>query len=148
MKLQISSVEFDHNGKIPSRFTCDDQDVNPELRISGIPAETKSLALVMDDPDAPVGVWDHWVVWNINPTEVIKENSVPEGAVQGRNGWGKNEYGGPCPPSGEHRYFFKVYALSETLDIPSSSDKKALEKAIKGKILAQGELIGKYRRKK
>ena len=148
MKLQISSVEFDHNGKIPSRFTCDDQDVNPELRISGIPADTKTLALVMDDPDAPVGVWDHWVMWNIKPTETIKENSVPEGAVQGRNGWGKNEYGGPCPPSGEHRYFFKVYALGETLDISPSSDKKALEKAIKGKVLAQGELIGKYSRKR
>ena len=148
MKLQISSVEFDHNGKIPGKFTCDGQDVNPELRISGAPADTRSLALIMDDPDAPVGVWDHWVMWNIKPTETIKENSVPDGAVQGRNGWGRNEYGGPCPPSGEHRYFFKVYALGETLNLPPSSDKKALEKAIKGKILAQGELIGKYSRKR
>ena len=148
MKLRISSPAFDHNGKIPGKFTCDGQDVNPELRISGIPAEASSLALVMDDPDAPVGVWDHWVVWNISPAEVIKEDSVPAGAAQGRNGWGRNEYGGPCPPSGEHRYFFKVFALNETLDLPSGSDKKALEKAMKGKILAQGELIGKYSRKR
>ncbi len=148
MKLEISSVEFDHNGKIPSKYTCDDEDINPELQISGVPGDAKSLALVMDDPDAPMGVWDHWVMWNIKPTDLIKKNSVPEGAIQGRNGWGNNEYGGPCPPSGEHRYFFKVYALGQTLDLPPNSDKGALEKAMSGKILAQGHLIGKYSRTK
>ena len=147
MGLAVTSPSFDHNGRIPSRFTCDEADVNPALRIENVPEDAKSLVLIMDDPDAPRGTWDHWIVWNIEPSATFEENRVPGTAVQGKNSWGKNEYGGPCPPSGTHRYFFKVYALDTLLDLSSRSDKKAVEKAMKGHVLAQGELIGLYSRK-
>jgi Raf kinase inhibitor-like YbhB/YbcL family protein len=146
MGIVVTSPSFDHNGRIPSRFTCDDADVNPALRIGDVPGDAKSLVLIMDDPDAPGGTWDHWIVWNIDPSATFEENNVPGGAVQGKNSWGKNDYGGPCPPSGTHRYFFKVYALDTLLDLSSRSDKKAVEKAMKGHVLAQGELIGLYSR--
>ena len=146
MGLKVTSSSFGHNGRIPAKFTCDGIDVNPSLHINNVPEGAKSLVLIMDDPDAPMGTWDHWVVWNIEPSPVIEENSVPAGAVQGKNSWGKTKYGGPCPPSGTHRYFFKVYALDAFLDLSSKSDKKTVEKAMKGHVLAQGELIGLYSR--
>jgi len=146
--LTITSPAFRTGEFIPSKFTCDGTDVNPALAISNVPPEAKSLALIMDDPDAPGGMWVHWVVWNIDPkTRDIGENSVPGGAKQGVNDFRKTPYGGPCPPSGTHRYFFKLYALDVLLDLGSGTTKGALEKAMKGHVLAQAELMGKYRRK-
>ena len=146
-ELQISSPAFSHHGTIPARFTCDGVDVNPPLALGTVPAGTRSLALIVDDPDAPVGMWVHWVMWNIPPeTRGIGENSVPAGAVQGVNDWKRNRYGGPCPPSGSHRYFFKLYALDTTLTLAPSTTKAALERAMEGHILARGELQGTYRR--
>ncbi len=147
MTLKITSPSFKDGEMIPRKYTCQGDDVNPQLDISGIPENTKSLVLIMDDPDAPMGTWDHWIVWNISPdTKTIAENSVPAGAVQGKNSWGRNDYGGPCPPSGTHRYFFKLYALDTTLDIPEKSKKKDVEKAMQGHILEQAQLMGKYKK--
>ena len=123
-ELKIRSVAFSHGGYIPPRYTCEGEDVNPPLEISDIPENTKSLALIVEDPDAPRGTYDHWIVWNIPPHEAIKENSHP--GISGRNSFGNRGYGGPCPPSGSHRYFFKVYALDSNLDIQPGSDKKNL----------------------
>jgi len=146
--MTITSPAFKNGDLIPSKFTCDGTDVNPALAIGNVPPEAKSLALIMDDPDAPGGMWVHWVVWNIDPqTRDIGENSVPGGAKQGVNDFRKTPYGGPCPPSGTHRYFFKLYALDVLLDLGSGTTKGALEKAMKGHVLAQAELMGKYRRK-
>jgi Raf kinase inhibitor-like YbhB/YbcL family protein len=148
-ELAISSQAFTNKGMIPARFTCDGKDVNPALEWGAPPTGTRSLALIMDDPDAPVGTWVHWVVWNIQTdTRRIKENSVPDTAVQGLNSWKRNSYGGPCPPSGTHRYFFKLYALDSILDLPRTATKVELERAMRGHILAQGELMGTYRKNK
>ena len=145
--LQITSSAFQNNGMIPRQYTCDGKDINPPLMIANCPQGTKSIALICDDPDAPGGGWVHWVIWNIDPgVKEIKENSVPQGAVEGMNDFGKHRYGGPCPPTGTHRYFFKVYALDTTFGISPNSTKADLEKAMKGHILAQGELIGLYKR--
>lgn len=147
-ELKISSPVFEHNGYIPQKYTCDERDVNPPLVIENIPSEAKSLALIVDDPDAPMGTWVHWVVWNIGPeTKEIKEDSVPEGAKQGVNDFRKHEYGGPCPPSGVHRYFLKLYALDTLLDLSQNARKSDLEKAMKGHILSKTEIIGLYKRK-
>lgn len=146
--ITITSPAFAHMAAIPARYTCDGRDINPPLRIDGVMQGAKSLALVLDDPDAPAGVWVHWVAWNIPPhTREIKENSLPAGAIQGLNSWKRNIYGGPCPPSGSHRYFFKIYALDTVFDLASSSDKATLERAMHGHIIARGELIGTYRKK-
>jgi Raf kinase inhibitor-like YbhB/YbcL family protein len=146
--LQIRSTAFVTNGYIPARYTCDGTDINPPLEIADVPAGTKSLALIVDDPDAPVGMWVHWVVWNIDPaTREIAEDSVPSGAGQGKNDWKRNNYGGPCPPSGVHRYFFKLYALDVKLNLGSGATKTELEKAMHGHILANAELIGLYKRR-
>jgi Raf kinase inhibitor-like YbhB/YbcL family protein len=145
--LTITSPAFQNNGNIPRQYTCDGKDINPPLMITNCPQGTKSIALICDDPDAPVGIWVHWVIWNIDPgVKEIKENAVPQGAVQGMNDFRKHAYGGPCPPSGTHRYFFKVYALDTMLGISPTSTKADLEKAMKGHILAQGQLIGLYKR--
>lgn len=145
--LKISSPAFSHNGMIPSKHTCDGADVSPPLRIEGVPTEAKSLALIMDDPDAPRGIWVHWVAWNIDPkTRGIPENGLPAGAVQGRNDFGTERYGGPCPPSGTHRYFFKLYALDAPLSLARGATKAQLESAMKGHILGQAELVGLYKR--
>ena len=127
---------------IPKKYTCQGEDINPLLKIEGIPQETVSLVLINDDPDAPGGTWDHWIVINIAPTQTIAENSVP--GTQGKNSWGRNDYGGPCPPSGTHRYFFKLYALDTQLNLSEGASKKEVENAIKGHILEQTELIGLY----
>jgi Raf kinase inhibitor-like YbhB/YbcL family protein len=143
-QLGVTSPAFGNNQLIPKRYTCDGEDVNPPLSIGKLPEGTRSLALTVDDPDAPMGTWDHWIVWNIPPTSKIEENTVP--GVEGLNDFRKHSYGGPCPPSGTHRYFFKIYALDIRLNITVNSRKKDLESAMKGHMLAKGELVGLYRR--
>jgi len=140
--MKIHSPAFKHESNIPSDYTCDRADKIPPLEISDIPTDAKSLALIMDDPDAPVGTWDHWILWNIPPGKTIK------GGVGGKNSWGRTGYGGPCPPSGVHRYFFKLSALDTMLDLPEGSGKSALLEAMKGHILAESTLMGKYQRQK
>jgi len=146
--MKLTSPAFGNNQFIPSKYTCDGQDINPPLQISGVPEEAKSLVLIVDDPDAPGGTWDHWIVWNINPSiSEIKENEVPEGAIEGLNDFEKHSYGGPCPPSGVHHYHFRLYALSKKLDLDPSSRKEDVKKAMEGFILDQTELVGLYQRK-
>lgn len=142
--LVVKSPAFENNNRIPTKYTCDGDNVNPPLTIEGAPEETKSLVLILDDPDAAAGTWNHWLVWNIPPTHKIKEDMVP--GTQGVNTAGKRDYGGPCPPSGTHRYFFKVYALDTELNSNPNSQKEDIEKAMQSHILAQGELLGLYRR--
>ena len=144
--LKIRSVAFSHGGYIPPKYTCEGENVNPPLEISDLPENTKSLALIVEDPDAPKGVYDHWIVWNIPPNEMILENSRP--GISGKNSFGNTGYGGPCPPSGSHRYFFKAYALDRELNIEAGSDKKRLNEAMKDHILGSGELMGRYQKKK
>lgn len=145
--MQITSSAFKNEGAIPGKYTCDGDDENPPLSFTNIPNKTQSLVLVVEDPDAPVGTWTHWLVWNIDPLITqIQRNAVPENSVQGYNSWERNDYGGPCPPSGTHRYFFKLYALDTKLDLAPSADKAALEQEIEGHILAKSELIGTYSR--
>jgi hypothetical protein len=147
-KLSITSKAFPHNGMIPSKHTCDGADVSPPLLIGNVPEKTGSLALIVDDPDAPVGTWVHWVVWNIGAgTKEIPEDSVPPGALQGTTDFRKQEYGGPCPPSGTHRYFFKLYALDSSPTAKAGATKAQVEEAMKGHVLEQAELIGLYKRK-
>jgi Raf kinase inhibitor-like YbhB/YbcL family protein len=146
--MKISSPAFENNSKIPSKFTCDGENANPPLKIEDVPSGTKSLVLIVDDPDAPGGTFLHWLVWNIPPqTTLIEENSLPQGAVQGGNDFGKENYGGPCPPSGTHRYFFKLYALDKNLNLPKGSSLKEVEKEMEVHILDQAQLIGLYQKK-
>ena len=147
-QMKLTSTAFEENGLIPKEYTCDGKDVNPPLTLGGVPPEAKSLALIVDDPDAPMGTWVHWVMWNIEPgLKSIGQNSVPAGAVQGLNDFRTNRYGGPCPPSGTHRYFFKLYALDAMLKIGPKSTKADLEKAMAGHIVGQGQLMGTYKRR-
>ena len=144
-ELTIKSSAVQPSSPIPKKYSCDGQDVNPPLTIEGTPKETRSFALVVDDPDAPGGTFDHWVVWNIPPsTSKIVEHSVP--GMEGLNSARQRGYMGPCPPSGTHRYFFKVYALDTEFSLGAKSTKRDLEKAMQGHVLAKGELIGLYRR--
>lgn len=143
--LIVRSPVFENHKPIPRKYSCDGDEVNPPMIVEGVPAATKTLALVVDDPDAPSGTFDHWIVWNIPTQGKIAENSVP--GIQGLNSAGKQSYFGMCPPSGTHRYFFKVYALDTKLDLnPNATRKKDLEKAMQGHILAKGELVGLYQR--
>ncbi|MFA6391902.1 MAG: YbhB/YbcL family Raf kinase inhibitor-like protein [Patescibacteria group bacterium] len=143
--MKITSPVFLDNEMIPSKYTCNGDNISPPLRISEVPPSTKSLALINDDPDAPGATWVHWVVWNIDSnTFDIAEDCVMEGAVEGKNTRGDNKYGGPCPPSGTHRYFFKIYALDTLIDLDKSHGKKELEKAMKGHILEKAQLVGLY----
>ncbi len=144
MNMKITSPEFKHNEYIPKKFTCQGQDINPTLQIADYPKEAKSLALIMDDPDAPMGTWVHWVVFDIPPTTQIKENSIP--GKQGSSSSGKNAYHGPCPPFGTHRYFFKIYALDTVLNLGEGINKAGLEKAMQGHIIDKAELIGLYKK--
>ncbi|MBI4215452.1 MAG: YbhB/YbcL family Raf kinase inhibitor-like protein [Parcubacteria group bacterium] len=145
--MQLSSPAFQHNQYIPSLYTCDGKNMNPPLQISGVPASAKSLALIVDDPDAPRGDWVHWTVWNIDPkTQTIAGNSVPPGAIEGQTDFGKPGYGGPCPPSGIHRYQFKLSALDTLLNLPPSAKKLEIEKAMEGHIIDHAILIGLYQR--
>lgn len=146
-KMKITSSAFQAGGNIPSKFTCDGANVNPPLHFDQVPAEAKSLALIVDDPDAPGGTFVHCLIWNIDPkTTDIGENSVPPNAVQGKNGFGKSGYGGPCPPSGTHRYYFRVYALDVT-GLKGGSTRADLDRTMQGHIIAQGELMGRYSKK-
>jgi hypothetical protein len=143
--LTIKSPAFENGKLIPKKYSCDGEDINPPLTVEGTPEEAKTLVLTVDDPDAPNGTFDHWIVWNIPASTIrIAENSVP--GKEGVNGFRKTGYNGPCPPSGTHRYFFKVYALNTELSLGSGSKKKDVEKAMQGHILAKGELLGLYRR--
>ena len=143
--MQLSSPVFEHNAFIPVKFTCTGEGVNPPLSIEGIPKETKSLALIVDDPDAPSGDFVHWVVYDIAVTGAIKENSIP--GKQGINSAGNLNFVGPCPPTGVHRYFFKVYALDKILNLNGVVSKTVLEKAMTGHILNKAELIVLYQRR-
>ncbi len=142
--LVVKSPAFENNKPIPKKYTCDGEEVNPPLTVEGAPAATDTFALVIDDPDAPRGTFDHWVVWNIPSTRAIAENSVP--GTEGINSAGQRAYVGMCPPSGTHRYFFKVYALDTKLELKANANRKDLEKAMQGHILAKGELVGLYSR--
>lgn len=144
-QLKVSSIAFVADGFIPAKYTCDGQNINPPLQIEHIPEETKCLAMIVDDPDAPAGTWVHWLVWNIPVTHHIKEDEIH--GIEGINDFKKHHYGGPCPPSGTHRYYFKIYALDSLLDLPANSTKIQLEKAMSEHIIGFGELIGLYSRK-
>ena len=145
--MKIKTTAFQEGGNIPSKFTCDGADANPPLRFEGVPAEAKSLALIVDDPDAPGGLFTHWLVWNIDPkTTTVEENSAPSNGVQGKNDFGKSGYGGPCPPSGTHRYFFRIFALDRQLDLAAGSKRAQLDAQMRGHIMAEGELMGGYSR--
>lgn len=142
--MNIASV-FPDGGQIPDTYGCHGLDVNPPLKFSRVPVEAQSLALIVDDPDAPSGDWVHWLIFNIDPaSQGISEDSVPAGAILGMTSSGKAEYGGPCPPSGTHRYHFKLYALDTTLNLSSSAKKSDLLSAMKGHVISQAELIGTY----
>lgn len=153
VNIQISSSAFANGGTIPKQFTCDGADVSPQLDWSDVPQGTKSIVLIVDDPDAPAGTWVHWVLYNLpgNTNRISegiqKQERLPNGARQGRNDFRKIGYNGPCPPPGKvHRYFFKLYALDQALDLKAGAGKADVERAMKGHILTQGELIGKYGR--
>jgi Raf kinase inhibitor-like YbhB/YbcL family protein len=146
--ISITSPAFQAGGDIPAKFTCHGTNISPELQISGVPSEAKSLVLIVDDPDAPHGLFNHWLVWNIDPkTTRVAEKSAPAAALQGTNDFGKSNYGGPCPPSGTHRYFFKIFALDTKLELKPSAHRAELDAAMGGHILAQGELMARYSHK-
>lgn len=150
--MRISSTAFEQNQPVPSKYTCDGANISPPLSFSDIPSETQSLVLIVDDPDAPAKTWVHWLVWNIDPAATgAEEGSAPAGpegntAVEGTTDFGTIGYGGPCPPSGTHRYFFRLYALDTMLELDASATKPQLEGAMEGHILDQAELIGLYQR--
>lgn len=142
--LSVSSQAFNYGAAIPQRYTCDGQNTNPPLDIEHIPQEAISLAIIVDDPDAPIGTWSHWVVWNIPITKHIRENHAH--GEEGRNDFMENRYDGPCPHTGLHHYHFKVYALDTILDLTGNTRQRDLEKAMAGHILGFGELMGTYQR--
>lgn len=153
MTLSISSPAFQDGERIPAKYTCQGQDISPPLKWSQVPNETQSLALILDDPDAPSGVFTHWVIFNLPPDSrelpeaVPAASQLPSGALQGKNDFGKIGYGGPCPPPGyPHRYRFTLYALNRQLDLKAGSSKKQALNAMEGHILAQGQLTGTYQR--
>jgi Raf kinase inhibitor-like YbhB/YbcL family protein len=153
MTITVTSPAFKEGQPIPSKFTCEGKDVSPALAWTGVPEGAKSLALICDDPDAPMGTWVHWVLYNLPtdstslPEGVPGEEKAKSGLTQGKNDFGKTGYGGPCPPPGKpHRYFFKIYALDVKVDVKSGATKKDLEKAMEKHILAQGQLMGTYKR--
>jgi hypothetical protein len=153
-KMQITSSAFTEGSMIPAKYTCDGQDISPPLEWKDAPADTKSFALINDDPDAPMGTWVHWVAYNI-PSNITKldENAKPErefknGMRQGSNSWPRIGYGGPCPPSGTHRYYFKLYALDTVLDIKPGATKVQVLQAMKEHVLAEAQLMGKYKRQR
>jgi hypothetical protein len=143
--MQIISPAFRDGAPIPPQYTCKGPNVNPPLNILEVPASTKSLALIMHDPDAPIGDYVHWTIWDMPPTtETIAANSVPVGAIQGLNSSGENKYTGPCPPSGIHRYIFDLYALNSALSLPAATDRGALLNALKDRIIELSALTGTF----
>jgi Raf kinase inhibitor-like YbhB/YbcL family protein len=151
--MKLTSTAFSEGGMIPAQYTCNGPDVSPPLNWEDVPEETKSLALIADDPDAPVGTWVHWVLYNLPADthelqeDLPKTKVLPNGAMQGTNDFRKIGYGGPCPPGGTHRYFFKLYALDELVDLNPGARKKDLLDAMKGHILAECQLMGKFSRR-
>ena len=146
--MKLSSPAFENNQYIPAKYTCDGGNVNPPLSITGTPEETKSIVLIVDDPDATNGDWVHWTVFNIAPNaKEIKENYAPAGSIEGKTNFRDPGYGGPCPPSGIHHYQFKLYALDAVLNLDATAGKKDIEKAMFGRVLAQDLLVGLYERK-
>lgn len=147
--MKLTSPAFENNEVMPSQYTCDGENINPPLEISQVPAGTKILVLTVDDPDAPSGSWNHWLVWNIPSTvSLIEEDDVPEEAIQGISSFDKQEYGGPCPPSGTHHYIFKIFALDTELSLETISTIKEVEKAMEGHIIDQAEIVGLYQRER
>jgi hypothetical protein len=142
--ITVSSPALIEGGKIPSKYTCKGVDVSPPLELSGIPQGTVSVALVMDDPDASGSTWVHWIAWNIDPGSALSEGTLPDDAIEGTNSWSKIGYGGPCPPSGTHRYFFKIYALDKELDLEPGSSKQQLLDAMEGSVIGRGQTVGLY----
>lgn len=147
--MKLTSIAFEHKNPIPPKYTCKGEDVSPPLSFENVPPNAKTLVLICDDPDAPQKTWDHWILYNI-PSSVQgfseKLSSLPQGCEEGLNSWGKTGYGGPCPPSGNHRYFFKLYALDSSLDFKRPS-KHDVEQLMTGHILAKAELIGTFEKK-
>jgi Raf kinase inhibitor-like YbhB/YbcL family protein len=152
VEMNLSSPSFKPNAIIPSAHTCDGEDVSPALDWTDPPAATKSFALISDDPDAPSGSWVHWVIWNIPaqarglPENLPKKGALSDGTRQGANDFGRIGYGGPCPPSGTHRYTFRLYALDVALELPEGARKAHLERAMNAHVLSEAELMGKYHR--
>ncbi len=152
MEIKIKSLAFEDGGMIPGKFTCDGLDVSPALEWESVPENAKTLAIICDDPDAPMGTWVHWVVFNIPADlggleeDVPADEVLPTGAIQGKNDFRRIGYGGPCPPGGTHRYFFKIYALDTELDLSPGATKSQVLEAMEGHILAHGELMGRYSR--
>ena len=152
MELKITSSAFEEGGMIPKQYTCDGANISPPLRWTSVPLGTKSLALICDDPDAPMGIWVHWIIFNLPtninelPESIPPQKTLENGAKQGINDFPKIGYGGPCPPNGTHRYYFKLYALDTEIDLDAGATKRELLKAIKGHILAEGQLMGRYKR--
>ncbi len=144
--MKLSSPVFEDGDNIPSKYTCDGENISPPLEIEDVPSNAKSLALIVDDPDAPIGTFVHWIVWNIPANTTYIEEGANISYLQGKNGFGKVGYGGPCPPFGTHRYFFKLYALDTTLSLASGSKKKDLERAMSGHIIEETQLMGRYKR--
>lgn len=147
MEFKLTSPAFNQGSQIPSKYTCDGENINPHLIMHGIPARTKSLALLVEDPDAPSGLYVHWVMWNINPElKEIKEHTMPMGADEGINSGNQVGWDGPCPPSGTHRYYFRLFALDMKLKLGPDTRKEDLERAMEQHILATTELMGTYSR--
>ena len=152
--MELASPAFTEGSMIPIKYTCDGQDISPPLAWKDVPTGTKSLALISDDPDAPMGTWVHWVAYNIPPNitnlgeNVRPEKEFPNGMRQGSNDWPRIGYGGPCPPSGTHRYYFKLYALDTTLKLEQGATKAQVLQAMKDHVLAEAQLVGKYKRQR
>jgi len=144
--LEITSNAFVEGASIPSKYTCEGEETNPPLKVGNMPEDTRTLAIIVEDPDAPGRTYDHWLAWNIRPDTGIQEHRIV--GMSGKNSAGKTGYHGPCPPSGSHRYYFHVFALDTELDLPVGSDKSSLQKAMQPHILAKGTLMGRYERSK
>jgi hypothetical protein len=152
MEIKITSSAFEEGGMIPAKYTCDEDDISPQLQWEGVPEGAKSIALISDDPDAPMGTWVHWVMYNIPADKTELAEDIPEdetladGVKQGVTDFGKTGYGGPCPPSGTHRYYFKIYALDTMIESDDVLNKKTLLEKMEGHVLAEGQLMGRYKR--
>jgi Raf kinase inhibitor-like YbhB/YbcL family protein len=145
--LRIRTTAWSGGREIPAKYTCTGSGTSPSLQIDGTPAAAKSLVLIVDDPDAPAGLFTHWMVWNMDPKmKMIGEGGLP-GGLAGRNDFGENGYGAPCPPSGSHRYYFRVFALDRRLDLAAGSNRRQLDAAMKGHVIVQGEFMGRYSKK-
>lgn len=152
MEIKITSTSFEEGGMIPKKYTCDGENISPQLAWTSVPDSAKSLTLISDDPDAPVGTWVHWVLYNLPASVKELSENIPmqkvlaNGAKQGTNDFRRIGYGGPCPPGGTHRYYFKLYALDTMLNLEAGATKSDVLKALQGHILAHGQLMGKYKR--